>query len=141
MNKARQELKIAKKNRGAEIGIFVFEKSRKPDDMVKNFHREGKDIFVCWDPEEKSDEAFLEAAIQLSIALITQEQIQETDQKETMKSISVAISTIEESVDSIIKIESSSLSIDRQVQDIRKYVTAAKKNLNEEVINLTKLIK
>ena len=47
----------------------------------------------------------------------------------------------EESVDSIIKIESSSLSIDKQVQDIRKYVTAAKKNLNEEVINLTKLIK
>ena len=26
MNKARQELKVAKKNRGAEIGIFVFEK-------------------------------------------------------------------------------------------------------------------
>ena len=140
MNKARQELKTAKKNRGSEIGIFVFEKSRKPDDMLKNFHREGKDVFVCWDPEEKSDEAFLEASIQLSIALITQEQMKETDQKETLKSITAAISSIEESVESINKIESSTSTIDRQIQDIKKSTTNAKKNLNAEVINLSKLL-
>ena len=140
MNKARQELKTAKKNRGSEIGIFVFEKSRKPDDMLKNFHREGKDVFVCWDPEEKSDEAFLEASIQLSIALITQEQMKETDQKETLKSITAAISSIEESVESINKIESSTSTIDRQIQDIKKSTANAKKNLNAEVINLSKLL-
>ena len=69
MNKARQELKVAKKNRGAEIGIFVFEKSRKPQDLIKSLHREGKDIYVCWDPDEKFDEAFL--GFYLISALIT----------------------------------------------------------------------
>ena len=48
MNKARQELRIAK-NRDADIGIFVFEKSRKPDDLNRTFKEKGKDIYVCWD--------------------------------------------------------------------------------------------
>ncbi len=140
MNKARDELKIAKKNRGAEIGIFVFEKNRKPKDLLRNLHREGKDIFVCWDPEELYDEAFLEASIQLSVALITQEQIIETDQKETLDMISSAIISIEQSVDNIHKIESSTSTIERQVTDIRKFTQKAKKNLNDEIIKLSKIL-
>ena len=140
MNKARQELKVAKKNRGAEIGIFVFEKSRKPQDLIKSLHREGKDIYVCWDPDEKFDEAFLEASIQLSIALITQEQIQDNDQRETLETIKVAINSIEESIDNIHKIESSTFTIENQVTNIKKFTQKAKKNLNDEVLKLSNLI-
>ncbi len=140
MNKARQELKTAKKNRGAEIGIFVFEKNRKPQDLIKSLHREGKDIYVCWDPEEKFDEAFLEASIQLSIALITQEQIQDNDQRETLETIKIAINSIEESIENIHKIESSSFTIENQITNIKKYTQKAKKNLNDEVLKLSNLI-
>ena len=128
------------KNRGAEIGIFVFEKSRKPQDLIKSLHREGKDIYVCWDPDEKFDEAFLEASIQLSIALITQEQIQDNDQRETLETIKVAINSIEESIDNIHKIESSTFTIENQVTNIKKFTQKAKKNLNDEVLKLSNLI-
>ena len=43
--------------------------------------------------------------------------------------ISSAIISIEQSVDNIHKIESSTSTIERQVTDIRKYTQKAKKNL------------
>ena len=140
MNKARQELKIAKENRDADIGIFVFEKSRKPDDLNKNLQREGKDIYVCWDPGELSSEAFLEASIHIAIALITQDEIQDTDQREYIDTIKATISTIEESIKSIDSVESSSTTIVTQAEAIKKYITSAKTNLNREIRKLLKLI-
>ena len=75
---------------------------------------------MCWDPDEKFDEAFLEASIQLSIALITQEQIQDNDQRETLETIKVAINSIEESIDNITKLKVH-ITIENQVTNIKKH--------------------
>ena len=89
---------------------------------------------------ELSSEAFLEASIHIAIALITQDEIQDTDQREYIDTIKATISTIEESIKSIDSVESSSTTIVTQAEAIKKYITSAKTNLNREIRKLLKLI-
>ena len=57
-----------------------------------------------------------------------------------METIKVAINSIEESIDNIHKIESSTFTIENQVTNIKKFTQKAKKNLNDEVLKLSNLI-
>ena len=51
-----------------------------------------------------------------------------------------SINSIEEIIQNIEKLEGSSSSIEKQVTDIRKLSFKMKKSLNEEVLNLSKLL-
>jgi len=47
---ARAEIEIARKNREASVGLFVFSKKTCPDGMETLF-RDGNDVFVVWDAD------------------------------------------------------------------------------------------
>lgn len=66
--KAREEIEKARKNRGADWGLFVFSKKTAPTGL-EPFQRYGHDMMVVWDAEDASTDVFLKAALITARAL------------------------------------------------------------------------
>lgn len=66
--KALEELQEAKKNRGADVGVFVF--SSKVASGPTAFRRVGDDLLVIWDPEEAVSDVYVQAAVSVARALV-----------------------------------------------------------------------
>jgi len=65
---AREEIETARKNRGADWGVFVFSKKTAPANL-EPFSRYGNDFIVVWDVEDQSTDVFLKAGIIAARAL------------------------------------------------------------------------
>lgn len=65
---ARREIDEARKNRGAECGIFVYSKRTAPADL-EPLGRYGQDIIVVWDAEDPATDLYLKVALSLARAL------------------------------------------------------------------------
>lgn len=68
--KAREEIEIARKNRGAEVGIFVLSAKSAPEGWER-FRVIGPDVFVAWDAEDPASDVYLDAAFAVARALCT----------------------------------------------------------------------
>ena len=66
--KALQELTEARENRDAQVGVFVLASTAAPPGFPA-FTRCGCDILVQWSPDEPASDAYLHAALLLSLAL------------------------------------------------------------------------
>ncbi len=58
---AREYIELARKNRGALVGIFVYSKRTAPEGMDP-LQRLGNDIFVAWDAEDPLTDSYFRAA-------------------------------------------------------------------------------
>lgn len=65
---ARREIDEARKNRGAECGIFVYSKRTAPADL-EPLTRYGHDVIVVWDAEDPATDLYLKVAMSLARAL------------------------------------------------------------------------
>ena len=66
--KALDELKKARENREAEVGLFV--SSASPDSKIKErFFRSGNDIIIVWNAEDYNNDVVFEAGLSLAVAL------------------------------------------------------------------------
>ena len=68
LTEARAEIEIARKNREASVGLFVFSEKTCPDGMETLF-RDGKDVFVVWDADRIESDVILRAGLSLAKAL------------------------------------------------------------------------
>jgi hypothetical protein len=66
--KALDELALARSNRCASVGLFVFAAGHAPPGF-SGIRRFGEDILVAWDPEDPATDPYLEAALCLGLAL------------------------------------------------------------------------
>ena len=67
---AREEIDTARKNRGAEVGVFVLSARSAPEGWER-FRVIGPDLFVTWDADDPASDVFLEAALAVARALVT----------------------------------------------------------------------
>lgn len=72
LSKALGELEIARKNRSAQTGVFVFSKMIAPPEL-EPMRRYGNDIVAVWDADDISTDAYLSAALSVARAICTQE--------------------------------------------------------------------
>ena len=70
-NKALKELATARKNRQADVGIFVLSSSH-AGVAWPTFQRHGQDILMSWNAEDALTDVFLEAAFSLAAAICTE---------------------------------------------------------------------
>lgn len=70
---ALEELRVAKENRGAGVGVFVWASAAAPEGM-EPIRRIGSDVIVRWDAEDPSTDVFLRVALSLARALVIREQ-------------------------------------------------------------------
>jgi hypothetical protein len=67
---AREEIDTARKNRRAEVGVFVLSARSAPPGFER-FRAIGPDLFAVWDADDPATDVFLEAALALARALCT----------------------------------------------------------------------
>ncbi len=94
LSEARAEIETARKNRDAQVGLFIVSKQSAPAGMDE-VHRLGNDVFVIWDPEDPNTNLHLKIGLTLARALcIRVEQISQS-QDEDFQAITKAILEIE----------------------------------------------
>jgi hypothetical protein len=94
LKKALQELEGARKNRSAQVAVFVFSDKTAPPDL-RPLGRFGNDIVVRWDPDDRLTDSYLWAAIELSRLMCVQHQQAHDSQVADFEGIAKAIHDIE----------------------------------------------
>ncbi len=72
VSKGLAELQLAKQNRKAQVGIFVFSSETAPMG-IEPVTRWGNDIAVVWDAEDANMDVYLKAAISIARAIVVQQ--------------------------------------------------------------------
>lgn len=68
---AKDEIEKGRRNRNAQIGVFVFSARSAPRGF-ETLRRYGRDIVVIWDAEDASTDVWLDAAIMLARGLVVE---------------------------------------------------------------------
>lgn len=92
--RARAELDEARKNRRAQIGVFVFYKGVAPAG-IQCFARHGNDLIVVWDPEDPTTDVYVQAAYSVARALVVRETRESVESQKALAAIAKATQTIE----------------------------------------------
>jgi hypothetical protein len=143
---ARDELERARKNRGAQVGLFVFSQRTAPAG-IEPLARVGGDIFVVWDRQDVQSDVFLRAGVTLARAICVRDQRQGAAQAADFTAIEAAIleierrardfeelrawtETIHNNSDKILKkLDSVRKSLDRQTQLLRENMEDLQRSL------------
>jgi hypothetical protein len=145
LTNAREEIEIARKNRGADWGIFVFSKKTAPANL-EPFSRYGNDFIVVWDAEDISTDVFLKAGVIAARALCFRAERRSAAEKVDFEVIDKAILDIEKrtsNLDDVRKsaetIQSSSTKILERVRIDREALEKQLEILREKVKDLREL--
>jgi hypothetical protein len=134
MARARQELETARKNRGAELGIFVFSQSTAPESLAP-LERVGQDVFVRWDRDDPSTDGYLAAALSVCRALCMRAREHSRDDVD-LDAIERAIRDIEKQAAGLDEIKRSVQTIESSSERIVNRVRLMGKNLARGVETL-----
>lgn len=100
---ARKELDLARKNRQAQVGVFVFSRDAAPDG-TEPFARYGNDLIVTWDAEDRITDLFVKSAYSVARALVVRESQRSEESEATVEAIERAIRAIEKQVEYLSQI-------------------------------------
>lgn len=132
MTKARSEIETARKNRGSDVGIFVFSKATVPDG-VEQFTRIGNDIYIIWDAEDSGSDVILVAAISVARALSTRIATQRDEQTADFDSIERAIRNIEKQAQDLDQITGWANTIKSNSGKILDRTRIMKENMEKQI--------
>ena len=93
IKKALEEIEEGRKNRGAQIGVFVFSAKTAPDGL-ETLGRYGGDLVVVWDAESPSSDLAVRAALAAARALLVRED-REGDAAEALAGVERAVRAVE----------------------------------------------
>jgi hypothetical protein len=91
---ALDEMERARKNRSAQVGVFVFSAADAPDHL-EPLARYGDDLIVMWDPEDPGSEVVIRAAYTTARALALRVREVSSEAEEAADEIERATRTIE----------------------------------------------
>jgi hypothetical protein len=132
--KAREELELACKNRGAELGIFVLSAQVAPEDW-SGFQRHGNGLFVVWDAAEPASDVFLEAALGVARTLCTRSRVAGRSGID-FSAFDRAIRDVEKQLEGLEEIRKAAETIDSGTGRIKERVRLVRKNLLRAVETL-----
>jgi hypothetical protein len=103
---ALEEIEIARKNRTAEVGVFVFSMKTAPNG-IEPFARYGDDILIIWDADDPQNDVNLIAAISVAKALCTRKIAARNQQTADFDSIENLVVQLEKQLKSVDEIRRS----------------------------------
>ena len=131
LDKAFRELEEARKNRGAEVGLFVLDKNKAPDDLDR-FTRRGNDIVIVWDAEDYNNDVIFEAGLSVAVALCVKAKIPSKEGVDP-EAMDNAISKIENEVKNLDEITKSANSIKKTSDNILKKAEKMRRDLEKQI--------
>ena len=135
LNGAREEIEKARKNRGAQVGLFVFSAKAAPQDLepIGNY---GNDIFVVWNAEDESTDIYLRSALLMARTLCVRQGRQQRGESADFKAMTKAVLAIEKQAKSLDEIMTSTKTIGNANDKIRKRAEICRKELEAQVERL-----
>ncbi|GAB6281074.1 MAG: hypothetical protein STSR0007_12290 [Thermovirga sp.] len=140
MKKTLEELDRAKKNRGADVGIFVFCKGYEPTESG-DFFRTGNDFIVTVDEEymERGQRLlFLEAAYKVARVLITARAREDEERSIDPEYIRAEIESIQTAMNSASDIRTKAVTIRNSAEAIEKSMNVFEEKLAVHLENIRK---
>lgn len=131
LDKAFKELEVARKNRGAEVGLFVLDKNKDPDDLDR-FTRRGNDIVIVWDAEDENSDVNFEAGLSVAVAICVKVK---TPSKKGVNPVAMdkAILEIESGINDLEEIRTWTRTIKNNSENILKNAEKMQSSLNEQI--------
>lgn len=93
---ALEEIGLARRNRGAQVGVFVFSARTVPQG-VSSLHRFGRDVVVVWDAEDPATDVQFDAAILLAKAMALDVH------RDTLPAVDVDFDSIDKAIEAVAK--------------------------------------
>lgn len=137
---ALDEIETARKNRGAEIGIFCWSRRSAPASQPP-LARHGNDVIVTWDADDEASDAFLVAALSLARALCTRAATERDSQAADLEAIERAIRAVEKQAGALAEIATSAGTIESGARRILDRVRIAQKDFADQVTTLDRCLK
>ncbi len=145
--KALAELDEARKNRGAEVGVFVLaasslhDNARMQAEFPRSLTRQGNDIIVVWDPESDSSDVSLDAAVTLARALVVRERGESGPAAEVdWDAVDRAVHGVQRQIEYIDDMAGWCGNIKRDSEKVADRLEKMKKDLSRELERLTEQI-
>lgn len=134
MAQARDEIDEGRRNRGAQVGLFIYSAALAPREMeAAPLVRYGNDVFVVWNPEDPATDLLLRTALTLARALCIRTARLSEARSADFQVIDEAICEIEKRTEGLNEIETSAKTIQSGSERILKRVELCRKALNQQV--------
>jgi hypothetical protein len=140
LKNALAEIENARKNRLAQIGVFVFSKMTAPDGL-RPLMRFGNDIITIWDIDDASSDSYLLAALELARAMSFHCQRRRSSESADFDSIETAMCAIEKHAANLDEIRKSAVTIQNANENILKRARIDRESLEEQVALLREKIR
>lgn len=127
VQKALDELDVARKNRDAAAGVFVMARSH-ASDVFPRFARYGNNVLVTWNDQDPASDAHLHAAVLLGMALVTR--TRPAGDPGDIAALRDVESRIEAELSRLVKMEKHSDTIRKNADGISEEVRKAQKALD-----------
>ena len=135
--RARAELDEARKNRDAEIGVFVFSSSHAPSGL-DSFNRYGNDIVIVWDSEDPTSDVVFDAGISVAKALCTRAKSHRDEVGESIEAIEQAVLTVEKQVEGFVEIIRLTTTIKNNSKNVLKRADIMSQSIKDQIGVLNK---
>jgi hypothetical protein len=135
---ALAELDEAKRNRGADVGVFVF--SARTAGERDSFRRVGDDVFVVWDADDRRTDVYLLAAVSVARALVLRSRRRKGESSVDFEAMDRAIAAIIKEVERLDEMAKTGDSIRRNADRLVGEVDRLRKNLGARAHELTQLV-
>ncbi|HVT27880.1 MAG TPA: hypothetical protein VHE81_07675 [Lacipirellulaceae bacterium] len=130
--RAREEIELARKNRGADWGVFVFSKKTAPPNL-EPFARYGNDFIVVWDADDATSDVFLKAGVIAARALCFRLERQSAAQQVDFETIDRAILEIEKRAGNLDEVRKSAETIQSSSSKILDRVRIDREALDKQI--------
>lgn len=135
LKSALDEIEEARKNRQAQIGIFVFSGKVAPEGIEK-LSRHGNNLVVVWDAENLSDSVTIGGVYSVARALCTRQRAADKESTEAVSTIDRAIRSVEKQATFLEEVLSSAVAINSHSDKIADRVRKMKDELRREITKL-----
>lgn len=129
---AREEIELARKNRDAAVGIFVFSRATAPEGM-EAFTRFGQDVVVVWNADDPGTDVVLDAALSVGKALCVREASKSALAKADVAALEASILEVERRVQNLEQVKTWASTIEGNAKKIIGRLNADAEALAEQI--------
>jgi len=133
--KARAEIEEARKNRGAQVGLFVFS-SRCAPETLEDVCRSGDDVFVVWNSDNPATDLHLRVGLTLARALCIRVERERESSAADFEAIDKAILEIEKQSQALGDVTKSAETIKSGADKILDRIRITRKSLERQITEL-----
>jgi hypothetical protein len=94
---ALEEIEEARRNRQAQVGVFVFSRKTAPEGL-ESLQRHGTDVVVVWDDEDPASDLVVRAAYSLARALAVRERRSDKESQAVLAELERAARSVERQI-------------------------------------------